>query len=298
MLKKVVRTARPFLYLQNEIGFMTEDQRPTFAQREGVSPIPDVLKPKELSQQLRAMLWAPILDDFKSEIGGEYVFGHWHEILHDYHVEVLAQMPESYSQREATHRYWMGQIFKSGTYVQVLDFTEFLLRHPKFPAKLRTGIVRALVVSRSAYRVVDKDTITAITGGEEAQAISAALAATADEEFVGVRAHLKNATQELRNGRFPESVRESIHAVEAVVQVLEPEAAGFAAALSRLETRLKLHGALKSGFASLYGFTSNAKGIRHSLGDVPEADVDEPLAIYMLGTCSAFVNFLISKTRK
>jgi hypothetical protein len=41
----------------------------------------------------------------------------------------------------------------------------------------------------------------------------------------------------------------------------------FAKALARLEASAKIHGALKSGFGSIYGFTSDEKGIRHPLLD-------------------------------
>jgi hypothetical protein len=78
---------------------------------------------------------------------------------------------------------------------------------------------------------------------------------------------------------------------------LEPSASSFAGALSKLEAKMNFHGALKAGFASLYGFTSEAKGIRHSLGEMAEADADEPLAIYMLGSCAAFMNYLVTKSQ-
>ena len=59
---------------------------------------------------------------------------------------------------------------------------------------------------------------------------------------------------------------------------------------------LGLHGALKSAFNSLYGFTSDSNGIRHALLDETNLTFDD--AKFMLVTCSAFVNYLKSVMAK
>lgn len=58
------------------------------------------------------------------------------------------------------------------------------------------------------------------------------------------------------------------------------------------------HGALKRAFDSLYGYTSSAEGIRHSLGLLEEPDLNFDDAKFMLVSCSAFVNYLVSKASK
>jgi hypothetical protein len=60
---------------------------------------------------------------------------------------------------------------------------------------------------------------------------------------------------------------------------------------------VRIHPALGKGFGSLYGFTSDEKGIRHALLDEPAAQVDETDALYMLGSCASFVSYLINKAR-
>jgi hypothetical protein len=82
--------------------------------------------------------------------------------------------------------------------------------------------------------------------------------------------------------------------VESVVRVLEPKG-DFAKALAKLETKAKIHGGLKAGFNSIYGFTSDEKGIRHPLLDDGAAKVDETDALFMIGACAAFVSYLINK---
>ena len=67
--------------------------------------------------------------------------------------------------------------------------------------------------------------------------------------------------------------------------------------MQRLESKHHVHSALKRGFTSLYGFTSDEKGIRHPLLDDGTAKVDETDAIFMIGACAAFVSYLINKHR-
>jgi len=55
-----------------------------------------------------------------------------------------------------------------------------------------------------------------------------------------------------------------------------------------------LHNALKTGFSAIYGYTSDAEGIRHALLDKSDLKFDD--AKFMLVACTAFVNYLIGKT--
>ncbi len=63
-----------------------------------------------------------------------------------------------------------------------------------------------------------------------------------------------------------------------------------------IEKKVELHPALKKAFDSLYGYTSDADGIRHALLDEPNLDSED--AKFMLVSCSAFINYLISKSSK
>jgi hypothetical protein len=83
---------------------------------------------------------------------------------------------------------------------------------------------------------------------------------------------------------------------ESVVRVLEP-GGDFGKALAKLDAKVGIHGAMRAGFASLYGSTSDEKGIRHALLEVPAASVDKTDALFMIGACAAFVSYLINKSR-
>jgi hypothetical protein len=175
-----------------------------------------------------------------------------------------------------------------------------VLRHPTVQpyGVLPTGVDEALRASRAAYALFDRDTIIPVGSDTERETLTRAFADVAASEFHGARAHLRNAGSELTAGNYAASIRESIHAVEAVARVLEPGAQTLGPALSKLEKSVRIHPALGKGFGSLYGFTSDEKGIRHALPDEPVAQVDEADALYMLGSCAAVVSYLINKARQ
>jgi len=148
----------------------------------------------------------------------------------------------------------------------------------------------------AAFRIVDGDTFLPVASTEEIDAVQDAIDATRGSSFTGAHTHIKRAAECLGEGRFADSVRESIHAVEAVARTLEPSAE-LSKALAKLEASANLHGAMKKGFAALYGYTSDENGIRHPLLDSGDAKVDEADAIFMIGACASFVTYLISKKR-
>jgi len=184
----------------------------------------------------------------------------------------------------------------SGDYVEVFGWLQWVLRASTIDG-LSDQVRHVLVVTRAAYRLLDDNkTIVPIGSEAELKTIKAAFADLSASEFGGARSHLAKAAQDLTSGELSDSIRESIHSVESVVRLLEPEG-DFSKALPRLESKVKIHGALKSGFASIYGFTSDEKGIRHPLLDKPSSAVDETDALFMIGACAAFVSYLINKSR-
>jgi hypothetical protein len=185
-----------------------------------------------------------------------------------------------------------------GDYIEVYGFIQWALRHRAKPYRLEIEVDEALRVSRAAYAVFDNDTIVPIGSDAEREILARAFADVAATEFQGSRAHLRNGGSELTAGSYGPSIRESIHAVEAVARVLEPAAQTLGPALSKLEKSVRIHPALGKGFSNLYGFTSDEKGIRHALLDEPLAQVDETDALYILGSCAAFISYLINKARQ
>jgi hypothetical protein len=193
-------------------------------------------------------------------------------------------------------------IFLTGAYTNVFGLLQHFLRQDspeiarRCPPDLRNSVSTALQIGRAAYRIVDDDTIVPIGSEAEADTIERTFVDLANAEFHGARSHLRAAAEGLTAGQYSASVRESIHAVESVVRLIEPQN-DFSKALAILEKKSGIHGALKSGFTAIYGYTSDEKGIRHPLLDDPKAKADETDALFMIGACAAFVSYLINKSR-
>lgn len=96
---------------------------------------------------------------------------------------------------------------------------------------------------------------------------------------------------------YQNSVKESISAVEGICNIINGKKDTLGNALKKLEKNgYKIHKALYDGFNSIYGYTSDQSGIRHNGGIDENTTFEE--AKYMLVSCSAFVNYLISVYEK
>lgn len=274
-----------------------ERKKLTFEQAEGEEPLPTQLKLKELSPLLRSALWAAVYEDM---LGAQYqgeLSPEWRALTYDWHVYRKHRAVDDYLPRFKDWADEFKTIILSGSYTDVFGLLQWFLRHPACPpTSLPLRIPVALKTGRAAYRVVDGDTIAPFGSEAELETVKRAFADLALTEFHGARKHLRTAAEELTTGKYSDSIRESIHAVESIVRVLEPKG-DFSTALAKLEAKARIHGGLKAGFKSIYGFTSDEKGIRHPLLDDGSANVDETDALFMIGACAAFVSYLINKAR-
>jgi hypothetical protein len=144
-----------------------------------------------------------------------------------------------------------------------------------------------------AYRIVDLK-IVEITSAEEIQAIQQSLENNKDN----VKMHLSNALKlyaQRPEADYRNSIKESITAVEALSREITGDKG---INLSKMESAgIKIPPVLRKSFEILYGYTNDPNtGIRHALMDdtaeyVPRADE----ALFMLVSCSAFINYLNSK---
>jgi hypothetical protein len=278
---------------------LEERKRLTFEQAEGIEPLPSQLKLKEVSPRLRALLWEAI---YRSLERGSYpiqgvrqFLDSWENIFYALHVDREHKMVDDFRNDFRQLVAQTKAIIMNGDYVRIFGWIQYVLRcgpPGNFPEEIQAALER----THAAYRVVDGDTIIPVGSEVESEALVRAFADLAATEFHGARKHLRNAATEFTAGKCADSIRESIHAVESVIRLLEPEG-DFAKALAKLEAKVGLHGAMKAGFGKLYGFTSDEKGIRHPLLQVSAATVDETDALFMIGACAAFVSYLINKSR-
>ena len=270
-------------------------RRLTFEQREGVAPLPRQLQLKEISQEMRAVLWSSVYESMKRNVSNYWFYGGWEIVLRKRHVLLEHRPADEFDPTAATLVHELKEIFMHGSYAKVFGLLEWILQQQETPPDLWLKIEEALEYSHAAYRLIDGDMIVPIGSEQEIETLRHALADTDHDPFVGARTHLKNAAKLLSEGQAAQSIRESVTAVEAVARVLDETATTLAPALKALAKVGTLHPALQSGFEKLYGFASDEQGIRHALLDSDKAKVDESDALYMLGACAAFVSYLIRK---
>lgn len=271
-------------------------KRLTFAQAEGAAELPRQLRSGEISAELRALLWQAFYSSISYSTSNGHVRHPWRSILFVKHVAYDYKMADEFSDNSGKIIPGLKSIFEGGNHIRLFDLVQWFLRAPQIPPSIAKSVAAALETTRSAYRVVDNDTIVPIGSELEAASLSRALESLSGSEFGGARAHLKTAAGHLTGGRWADSVRESVHAVESVARVIEPSP-GLGRALAKLEKDKRIHAGLKAGFGSIYGYSSDEQGIRHPLVDDDEASVDEADALFMIGACASFVTYLIGKAR-
>ncbi|MGU3668385.1 hypothetical protein ACLBX9_29735 [Methylobacterium sp. A49B] len=220
----------------------------------------------------------------------------WATIVKDEYVHRHGGFVDKDSHKKSITEKGFSTIIKTGDYASFYGLIQFIISHRLCPDYFPKGLDALLKEQRAAFRVSGGDTLVAVATQQELDTIEAALGATKAQEFSGPHRHLRNALNELGAGKYADSVRESIHSVESIARNLEPTA-DLSKALGRLEKSGHLHKAMKHGFGSLYGYTSDEGGIRHALLEDGDAKVDEADAIFMLGACASFVSYLIAKKR-
>ena len=151
---------------------------------------------------------------------------------------------------------------------------------------------------KSAYRLLQGKFVK-IANESELEEVSKATTSP----YCVVNTHMQKALSLYSDRKQPDyenSIKESISAVESmccIITGMTGAQATLSNALKHLENNgLTLHRALKSAFDKMYGYTSDANGIRHGGIDFTNASSED--AKYMLIVCSAFVNYLIEKHSK
>ncbi|MCF6328062.1 MAG: hypothetical protein L3J21_12365 [Devosiaceae bacterium] len=177
----------------------------------------------------------------------------------------------------------------------IYDFVEFMASLPLIEESkaFTKECNKVLEREKSAFRFVGNE-LAPITNKTEIAEIEIAQDQNTSKS---VAEHIDTAVSLYSNREKPDyrnSIKESISAVEAAAkEVTGDRKATLGTALSKLEKARALHEALKKGFSSLYGWTGDSDGIRHAMMD--KSNLTEADARYMLVSCSAFANYLLSK---
>lgn len=207
--------------------------------------------------------------------------------------------------------------FFYSTWEEIYDFLEAVVRLPSplqrpyqpiLPSGLMlpSGIEKFIGTCTSVleecsagYRFIGKE-ITPISDKNELKEITDALAATQGMTQQGVHIQLSKAQAKLADRLNPDyegSMKDSISAVEALAAIITAQKKPLLSdALDKINEKIEIHPALKKALDSLYGYTSDEEGVRHGMIKGSKCDLED--AKFMLSTCAAFINYLISKATK
>ncbi|MEK0337733.1 MAG: hypothetical protein QQN41_09910 [Nitrosopumilus sp.] len=270
-----------------------------FSQREGLRTVRDTFQIESVDEILRISLWNAI---YKFYLIPDPILFNTNEIT-QFRI-FLNNIWENLLERplDEIHRKWPRNLdeikehFFSSIWYKVYDYLQYIAsidtnenRRESFIGDCNSRLEK----EQSAYRFINGK-IVKITSEEEIEEIEEAL--ETDDRFGQVKTHINTALDLLSNRENPDfrnSIKESISAVESICRTLTGKSK-FTPALKEIKKRIGLHPALEEAFKKLYGYTSDAEGIRHSLLDESNL-VDYDIAKFMLVVCSAFINYIKSK---
>ena len=194
-----------------------------------------------------------------------------------------------------------------GTYDEILTLIEALVQYGdeylcssshqyRYDKYMIDKAVNSVFMQEYIGYSVINNMIIPISNSDEADSIIDALST----EFDSVQKHLTKANRYLADRKKPDyenSIKESISAVEALCEKVtgtNRKEASLGKLLAKLEENgIIIHPCMKLAFDKLYGYTCDAKGIRHAGNlDGPNATFEE--ARFMLVSCSAFINYVTS----
>ena len=276
-----------------------------FSHKYGYKPVKSIMQVQSMDDDLRNSLWNAVhifrLTNLKPHYPLESSENRKMRIFciflwRDYFKKPVDTIPYSCSEAIA----YLREYFFSCKWNEVYDFLQFLAYiHPddeenkEFKEFCNSMFKREL----SGYRFIG-DVIAPITSEQEIAEIEEAL--TSKDSLQPIAIHLQSALNLLSDKKSPDyrnSIKESISVIETICKLItNKEKASLSQAIKVITNKIELHSDLQEAFYKLYGYTSDAEGIRHSLMDKPDLDFED--ANFMLVACSAFANYLKVKAAK
>ncbi|PJD98436.1 MAG: hypothetical protein CK427_17105 [Leptospira sp.] len=271
-----------------------------FSQREGLKKPRTEIQLHDMDLKLRNGIWNAISLIYFSEINPNHS-NHLpnYERLYTFFIEFYKDF--LIKPIEELNLYWKNNLenFKSFystlSWNEVYDLVEFFLdnfpdRHLNETFTIECN--RILTREVSGYRII-KNKVSSIITDIEIEAVTTSL----ENRFHPVREHINQAFLLFSNRVNPDyrnSIKESISSIESLSKlILKNEKTTLTDALTELSKKMTIHPAFKIALEKMYGYTSDANGIRHALLD--ESNLRAEDARYFLVICSAFVNYISEK---
>lgn len=270
---------------------------PRFSQRYGHTPLEGAFQRESVDEALRTKLWNTLKvaiwdnynhNDYDLQETSQQIDMMVTRLWFHFFNKDLDSLPKFHDRYKNGAYDQLKKHFLECEWFEVYDFMEVISLDASnlLSDKSREWVNNVLEEQNAAYRFVGKE-IAEITDKQEIDAIENGLG----HPEKPVRIHLEAALRMLSDRQasdYRNSVKESISAVEAACRLVNGNtSATLGGALKKIRN---LHPALSKAFDQLYGYTSDASGIRHSLIDDPNITYAD--AKFMLVACAAFVSYL------
>lgn len=272
-----------------------------FSERKGIKHFSDIVQVDSLNERTRNKIYSVISEKF------DELYIDYSNALKDKFIEYLYKELFSKTERDIPmwgNDYDYSEVFNTiyaimieDDYTDVFTFIEGIITFFVVADKItynRYNYKNEYIESISNvfknenvnYKIINNK-ITDIVDEQQINSIEETL----NNPYKEVSVHYAKAIEQLYSVKdFDNSIKESISSVESMCQIItQNNKATLGDALKLLKD--KIHPALKSAFEKLYGYTSDANGIRHANG-LGEGNSTFEEAKYMLISCSAFVNYL------
>ena len=162
----------------------------TFAQAEGVEPLPSQLKRTEVPRKLSALVWVVLHRETTAHVytssltGDRYVDGRWEAILRDYHVFSQHRPIDEFSSRVSGIIETFKSVVYSGDYILFYEFLQFVVRHDHCTPDFVDEITECLQVAHAPFTLVGQ-TLMPVGSQEETAAVTRAFADTTTTRLAG-----------------------------------------------------------------------------------------------------------------
>jgi hypothetical protein len=277
----------------------------SFSQRIGKTPVRTSLQYEEIDKPLDNALWNWIDWVYNLMSKSSFSFNkEWFEKI--IWTDFFHLRNDLYGQRRGLYdRYNLEFKLEEFWYNEVTewnhkyDLIEFIINlFPRFTncrsTRPFTDRCNYILKKHLAGYTIISNTIVPITSEIEIQAIEESL----DSQWKPINEHISKSLELLSDRTNPDyrnSIKESISALETMCSIIadkiDIKGDSLGKTLAILEKKFGLHPSLKKGFSAIYGYTSNADGIRHGLSEDSNTVTQEE-AKFMLISCSAFINYL------
>lgn len=272
--------------------------RKRFSERCGYSKTRDSFQIDSIDNKLKKRIWNRIREDIfekitRDRLSSYFTYNNEHKmfvLMYDEYIGADFKPSENIDnlQKQIKEYYDKLEWFKIYDFLEALVYFHY---NQNKKEQFKININNTLEQEMSGYRFVD-DCIAPIIDEVEIKEIEEVF----ESKYDTVKGHLSKALELLSDRENPDyqnSIKESISAVESIVNIVIGRA-NVALNKGLQSLPFEIDNNFKQGMIRLYSWTSSSDGIRHGAheGEILSG-FDE--AKYMLVSCSAFINYLISK---